>query len=117
MVFWWTGRGYLALLSLIGVYGFFGAAITVGFGNQAFEAAPWLWGVGALIAAAVNWIWGSRINRRRWADLPGADWKKRLVYRARNRFMGLPMESWALPTALLGVFLMVRGVVVSVPHT
>ncbi len=40
MIFWWTGRGYLALLSLIGVFALFGALLTVAFGERIFDTAP-----------------------------------------------------------------------------
>ncbi len=109
MVFWWTGRGYLALLSLVGVFGAFGALVTFGFGDRALETSPWLWGIGAFLAAAVNWIWGSRINRRPWRVTTLAKLKDRLAYRARNRFCGLPMETWTVPTALFGVVAIARG--------
>jgi hypothetical protein len=64
MIFWWTGRGYLALLSLIGVFGLFGALLTLAFGEQIFDTAPWLWAIGAVIAAVVNWLMGCRVNRK-----------------------------------------------------
>lgn len=110
MVFWWTGRGYLALLTLIGVFGVFGALLTAVFGEQIFDAAPWLWAVGAVLAAVVNWIVGCRVNRKPLKVPRPALWKSRLTYRPRNRFMGLPLEVWSAPMMLLALVMLVRGV-------
>ena len=91
MVFWWTGRGFLSLVFLIGITGAFGAIVTLSFGEKAFESSPWLWGVGVLLAVAVNWFAGSKLNRRSLNPFQGGV-KARLLYRARNRFLSLPME-------------------------
>ena len=64
MVFWWSGRGYLALLSLIGAYGVFGAIISYSMGEDAFDRFPWLWGIGAILSAAATWYLGCRVNGR-----------------------------------------------------
>ncbi len=110
MVFWWTGRGFLALLSLIGVFGAFGAVVTLTLGEAAFEAQPWLWGVGALLASGVNWLLGSRLNQKVIKRHAAARLADRLIYKARHRFMGLPMETWSIPMAALGCILIARGV-------
>lgn len=109
MIAWWTGRGFLSLLTLIGVFGAFGAVVTFTVGDQAFEAYPWLWGLGCLPAAVVNWIVGCRLNRVPLNPLFAL--KDRLTYRPRNRFMSFPMELWSLPMTLLGVFLIVAGLI------
>jgi hypothetical protein len=108
MVFWWTNRGFLSLLFLVGTFGVFGAAVTFSLGDEAFSRWPWLWGVGLALAGLVNWVGGSRLNgaplnpfRTRIRD--------RLTYRAGNKFLSLPMELWALPTIVLGVVLIARG--------
>jgi drug/metabolite transporter (DMT)-like permease len=86
----------------------FGAALTFGFGDGAFSRWPWLWGVGLVLAGAVNWVGGSRLNRT-----PLNPFRTRildrLTYRASNKFLSLPMELWALPTLVLGVVLIARG--------
>ena len=107
--FWWTGRGYLALLSLVGVFGLFGALLTLAFGEQIFDTAPWLWAIGAVIAGVVNWVVGCRINRRPLKVPRPSLWKSRLTYRPRNRFMGLPLEVWSAPMMLLAIVMLVRG--------
>jgi hypothetical protein len=111
MVFWWTGRGYLALLTLIGVVGLFGAVLTLAFGEEVFERLPWLWGLGVQIPAAVNWYVGCRVNGR--TPIPGRGWKLKpwLTRLGRHRFLSLPFELWSLPLALFGVFLFLMGLV------
>jgi len=109
MVFWWTGRGYLALLTLIGVYGLFGAILTLTFGEVVFDYLPWLWGVASLISAGVTWTVGSRLNGRPPQWPRRAFWKNRLIYPARNRFVSLPVETWAIPMALLSVAQLAYG--------
>ena len=111
MVFWWTGRGYLALLTVIGVYGLFGAIVTFAIGDTAFERLPWLWGIGALLSAISTWYLGCRINKKP-ITLPRLSaFRKRLFYKPRNRFMALPLETWAVPMLFLSVYEIVHGVV------
>jgi hypothetical protein len=101
MVFWWTGRGYLALLSLIGVYGVFGAIVTFATGGDAFERWRWLWAVGAVLSAAVTWWLGCRINGRSYEIRSLKQFRRRLYYPADHRFVSLPVENWAF--AMLGL--------------
>lgn len=108
MVFWWTGRGFLSLLFLIGVVGLFGATVTAIGGSEAFEAWPWLWGVAMGLAAVTNWIGGARLNRSPLNPLRGS-LKDRLTYRARHRFLSFPMEVWSGPAMLLGAFLILQS--------
>ncbi len=108
MVFWWTGRGFFSLLFLIGVFGVFGAIVSFTVGDVAFSTAPWLWGVGWVLAAIANWVGGSRINRRALNPFRG-DLRYRLFYRARNKFLSLPMEVWSIPALVLGIALFVLG--------
>jgi hypothetical protein len=110
MVFWWTGRGYLALLSTIGVVGVFGAIATFAFGDVVFERHPWLWGPAYILAAGATWGLGGRINHRPLRLTRSTILKSRLFYRAPNRFCGLPVETWAAPLLALGVVLIVLGV-------
>ena len=110
MVFWWTGRGFLSLLFLVGVFGLFGAIVTFAVGADAFVKWPWLWGVGAILAGIANWLAGARLNRAPVNPLIGA-MRDRLSYRARNKFLSLPMEVWGAPVVLLGIALIVKGLV------
>ena len=108
MVLWWTHRGFLALLFLVGVFGLFGALVTFTAGSDAFDKWPWLWGVGLLPAGAANWFGGCRLNRAPSNPLIGS-LKDRLTNRARNKFLSLPMEVWSAPALLLGAGLIVKG--------
>ena len=109
MVFWWTGRGFLVLLTPIVVYALFGSVVSFAVGNDAFERFPWLWGIAALLSAGATWYIGCRLNKKSFTlpklkAIPG-----RFIYRGRHRFLSLPLETWALPMSLLGAFLVVRG--------
>ena len=109
MVFWWTGRGYFALLTLIGIYGLFGAIATYSLGETFLDRHAWVWGIGMLVAAYATWLVGCRINRKARSLPQNQSVIRRILYKARHRFMGLPMESWSIPAAGLGVFLLARG--------
>lgn len=108
MVFWWTNRGFMSLAFLIGVFGLFGAVVSFALGDEAFTHWPWLWGVGLVPAGLTNWVGGAKLNRAPVNPLIGSV-KDRLTYRARNKFLSLPMEVWGVPTILLGVALIVKG--------
>ena len=86
MVFWWTGRGYLALLSLIGAYGVFGAIMSYSMGEDAFDRFPWLWGI-ALLSAAATWYLGCRVNGRSLRIESPRHLRSRLFYNAQHRFL------------------------------
>jgi hypothetical protein len=109
MVFWWTGRGYFALLTLIGVYGLFGTIATYGLGETFLDRNAWMWGICMLPAAFATWLVGCRINRKTRSLPQNQTLMRRFLYKARHRFMGLPMESWSIPAVGLAVFLFARG--------
>ena len=109
MVFWWTRRGYLALLTTIGVVGVFGAVLTLAFGEEIFDRFRWLWAIAYWLAAVATWIVGSRINRRPINWRRGQKSVHRLIYDAPNRFISLPVETWAIPLFVLGVVLGILG--------
>ncbi len=109
MVFWWTGRGYLALLTTIGAVGVFGAVVTLAFGDQAFDRFPWLWTIAFCLAAAATWVIGSRINGRPVAWNRGQRSLGRLIYNAPNRFISLPVETWAVPLIAIGLLVGLIG--------
>jgi len=109
MVFWWTRRGYLALLTTIGVVGLFGAVLTLAFGDEIFDRWPWLWAFSYWSAAAATWVVGSRINGRPVQGSRGEKSIGRFIYDAPNRFISLPVETWAVPLFALGVLMGVLG--------
>ena len=109
MVFWWTRSGYLALLTTIGVVGVYGAVLTLAFGEQALDNIPWIWAIGYWLAAGVTWVVGSRLNGRPWRWKEGQRSRGRFLYDAPNRFVSLPVETWSIPMAAIGLLLAVRG--------
>ena len=109
MVFWWTGRGYLALFTTVGAVGLFGAAVTLVFGEVVFDRYHWLWAFAYWLAAAATWNVGSNINGRPVNWRRGQRAMGRFIYNAPNRFLSLPMETWAIPLAVLGTGLAVWG--------
>ncbi len=108
MVFWWTGKGFLTLLFVIGVFGAFGAIVTFTAGDQTLAKFPWLNGVALLIAGIVNWLGGRRLNRRPLSPLRW-DPNNRILYRARHRFLSVSMELWSVPIMLVGLVIIAKG--------
>jgi hypothetical protein len=115
VVFWWTRRGYLALLTTIGVVGAFGALATVWFGDDIFERLRWLWGLAYECAAVSTWIVGSYLNGRPMLWSNGERGIGRFIYDAPNRFVSLPVETWAVPLSGLGWVLAVVGLLPQAP--
>lgn len=103
MIVWWTGRGIRTPLYLIGIAFALGAFLSAVFGMDHLDQRLWFWGTCFLLTAVVNWVLGSRLNRNT-SEMPKlGKLKGRLLYRARNRFMSLPMETWSIPLAIGGV--------------
>jgi hypothetical protein len=109
VVFWWTRRGYLALLTTIGVVGLFGALATRILGDEIFDRLPWLWAFAYWAAAASTWVVGSRINGRPVQWSRGEKGVGRFIYDAPNRFVGLPVETWGVLLFALGLLLGLHG--------
>jgi hypothetical protein len=53
----------------------------------------WVFGLALLGAAAANWVIGRKINRKSLAKVRSDRIRERLMYRARHKFMSLPMEN------------------------
>lgn len=101
--FWWSGRGYLTILIVLGTLSAFGVLqMTSGVSD-----GPWLWGSALLVAALANWQLGSKVNRKKLIALKPQGARDRLLYRARHSFMSLPMETFSLVVAGIGVAVMV----------
>lgn len=108
-VFWWSGRGYITLLILLGTLAVFGLMLQAA--RPLIPDRPWFWGAGLLVAATLNWHFGSRINsRKRAASRPKNTWD-RVFYRAHHRFMSLPMETFSGVIALAGVAAIVYSLI------
>ena len=91
MILWWTGKGWKAPAILLGILTLFGfvkmAAISL------VGDAYWPWGVGFLVAAALNWHFGNADNQRATSRKMSPNLWRRLYYKPRNRFMSLPTET------------------------
>lgn len=100
-IVWWCGRGYLTVVIVLGTLAAFGVLQAA----SGLSDGPWLWGSGLLVAAALNWHFGSKANRKKRAasNPTGA---RRLFYRAGHRFMSLPMETFSLVIAVAGLIVL-----------
>lgn len=93
-VFWWTGKGFqtvLITLVALAVSAILFQAIAPKLNDQ-----PWPW-MAALIGAAVaNWKFGRQYNAKSRTKIRSTKLKDQLIYRARHKFMSLPMETFSL---------------------
>ncbi len=101
MVFWWTGKGYLTPVILFAVLIAFGVLLQAG--RLLLKDEPWFWGVAFVVAGGVNWLIGRRRNMRKIAAVRSTRFRDTLIYRARNKFMSLPLETWSIPLVVGGV--------------
>ncbi len=101
-VFWWTGRGYLTMVLLLASLIVFGLIAAMGAPD-----GPPLWGMAFATAAALNWYFGSKINHKKRKFLKPKTLRGRLFYRANHRFMSMPMESFSVALAAIGLAIIV----------
>jgi hypothetical protein len=101
-IFWWSGRGYLTILVVLGTLATFGVLQAA----TGIADGPWFWGSGLLVAAVLNWHIGSKVNRKKLAVLKPTGVRSRLLYRARHRSMSLPMETFSLVIAVAGLIVL-----------
>ena len=100
-IFWWTGRGYLTPIIVFGVLLLFGVLLQLG--QPVVPDVPWYWGIALIVAGAANWLVSRRQNARKIAAVRTARLRDRLIYRARNKFMSLPFETWSIPLVIGGL--------------
>jgi hypothetical protein len=98
----WTGRGFWAALFPVLFVGVLGAVVNYAFGEPALDANDWVYGVALVAAAIAVWFYGCRWNGR--TSLKPWEFRAMLRRRGRHRMFALPMEFWALPLAILGVW-------------
>ncbi|WP_425229335.1 hypothetical protein [Sphingomonas sp.] len=108
VVFWWTGKGYLTPVILLGTLIVFGLLLRIG--GSLLHDEPAFWGVAWLVASGINWLTGRRVNALKLAAVRSDRLRHRLFYRARNKFMSLPLEVWSIPMALCGIVALESGV-------
>ncbi|GAA0338697.1 hypothetical protein GCM10009087_56450 [Sphingomonas oligophenolica] len=108
-VFWWQGRGFLTLLTVVAM------AIMIGMIADAAHLPSWtrlFWAVVLLVAAPVNWLIGTRLNVKRRGYAPPATLMRRFLYRAPHKFMSLPMESWSIVMVIVATGLVLQSALV-----
>jgi hypothetical protein len=107
LVFWWHGKGYqtivIALLSLSA----FGIAQSAS--RTFIPDRPWFWGLALVVAAIVNWHQGTKINERSLRKAKPGSILRRLFYKANHRFMSLPMETFSVVLASIGIAISISG--------
>ena len=61
----------------------------------------------------MNWVGGRKLNKQPLNPLATKPVKarKHFIYRARHRFLSLPMELWSVAMSIFGLGLIVRGLV------
>ena len=101
LIFWWTGKGYLTPVILLGTMIVFGFILKAS--SPVLHDDNGFWGVAFIVAGVVNWFVGRRQNARKLAAVRSDKLRHRLIYRARNKFMSLPFEVWAIPMVLGGL--------------
>ena len=66
----------------------------------------------ALIGAAIaNWFIGRKLNRQSLAKVRTREIRQRLLYRARHKFMSLPMETFSILLAVGGAIIIACSIV------
>lgn len=106
-VAWWTGKGYQTIWIVVT------SAILFELARAAFNLPEGVWVFGlALIGAAVaNWFIGRKVNRKSLAKVRTRDLRQRLLYRARHKFMSLPMETFSILLAIAGTAIVACSII------
>lgn len=107
-VFWWTGKGYLTPIILVVTLIIF--AVILKIGSSFLTDRDAFWGAALLVSAVANWVVGRRLNARKLDAVRSTRIKDRLFYRARNKFMSIPFETFSIFIAILGVWLIVADI-------
>lgn len=106
LVFWWQGKGFFTALIVVG------SAIVTGMIADAARLPSYsagFWAVVFLVSAAINWIVGRRLNAKRRKTFGLLSWRAQLTYKARHKFMSLPMETGSVAMLILAVGLAISG--------
>ena len=104
-VFWWTGKGYLTAVIVLTTLIIF--AVILKIGSFFLTDRDAFWGAALIAAAVANWVVGRRTNAKKREAVRSTRLKDRLIYKARNKFMSLPFETWSFPIAIFGVWMIV----------
>jgi hypothetical protein len=107
VIAWRTGRGYTTLLILVASLILFELLVRA----LALRDGPWVFGSALIGAAAANWVIGRKPNRHSLAKVRSRRVRARTFYRARHRFMSLPMETFSIVLAAAGAALLATAAV------
>jgi hypothetical protein len=108
-VAWWTGRGYSTILIVA-------ASMILLQLMRAALGLPdglWVFGVAMFGAAAANWALGRKLNRKALLKVRSSRIRERLIYRARHKFMSLPMETFSVLIAAVGIVVLATAAIQS----
>ncbi|MCE7795380.1 hypothetical protein LWE61_02285 [Sphingobium sufflavum] len=109
---WWTGKGYVTMVIVLLTMVVFGLILQAG--APFLQDRMWYWGISFIAAAAINWTVGTRWNKKRIERAKPKHLGQRLWYPAINRFMSMPMETFSLVIAFVGLALIASGLASSV---
>ena len=107
LIFWWMGRGYITALLTFATMMIF--AILLQAMAPLIPDRQWYWGLSLIAASGINWKVGSHLNRKRLARIAKDNLRQRLFYKAPNRFMSVPMETFSIALLIAGTTLTVYG--------
>jgi hypothetical protein len=107
VIFWWTCKGYLTAIIVLAVFTTFG--IMVRIGDPFLQDTPAYWGLAGIVSAAADWLVGRRVNAKAIASVRSVRFRHKLIYRARHKFMSLPLELWSVPLMLGGIAAVIYG--------
>ena len=97
-VAWWTGRGFVTIFIVVA------SVIAVQFARSAFDLPDIrvFVGLALIVAAVVNWFIGRLFNRKSLAKVRSLRMRDRILYRARHKFMSIPMETFSIVLFAIG---------------
>jgi hypothetical protein len=108
-IVWWTGRGYYTVPILVASMVVFELARAALHLPDGF----WVFGFALVGAAAANWVAGRKLNRQSLKKVRTHPVRERLIYRARHKFMSVPMETFSVPMAAAGLAVLAVAAVLS----
>ena len=104
---WWSGRGYYTLPILVV------SMIVFELARAALQLPEgfWVFGWALIGAASANWFIGRTLNRQSLKKVRTHRIRERLLYRARHKFMSVPMETFSIVMAVAGVGILAAAAV------
>ena len=66
-------------------------------------------GLAGIVAGMIVWLVGRRVNAKAIASVRSIHFRHKLIYRARHKFMSLPLEIWSVPLVIGGGVTILHG--------